>query len=193
MRATPPSARICEGTRSSAMTATAPDLSAMTACSAVVTSIITPPLSISARPVLRRRLVGLPLLFDIVELWSCFSRIVKDGRLYAVGASLDFTTLGGIALGDPEPRSKASDKTVRPFDFAPGRAPHGQELGAFATRGQPGTAVPTFRLTLLGAHEAGGVICVPGAFVLGRLGIRAQGARHFRILGIVGGFGGDQC
>src|SRR3954471_10425551 len=42
------------GTRSSAMTAQAPASSATRACSAVVTSMITPPLSISARPVLTR-------------------------------------------------------------------------------------------------------------------------------------------
>src|ERR671927_1006386 len=54
MRATPPSARMSAGTRSSAMTATAPASSAMRACSAVVTSMITPPLSISASPLLTR-------------------------------------------------------------------------------------------------------------------------------------------
>src|SRR5438477_5289911 len=54
IRATPPSARMSAGTRSSAMTATAPASSAMVACSAVVTSMITPPLSISARPPLTR-------------------------------------------------------------------------------------------------------------------------------------------
>src|ERR1700731_2922986 len=75
IRATPPSARICAGTRSSAITATAPAFSAIEACSALVTSIITPPLSISARPVLRRRLVELPLLFDMVEtlFWRTLS------------------------------------------------------------------------------------------------------------------------
>src|SRR6202040_3875864 len=55
IRATPPSLRISAGTRSSAITAGAPAFSAMTACSALVTSIITPPLSISARPTLRRK------------------------------------------------------------------------------------------------------------------------------------------
>ena len=50
IRATPPSARMSAGTRSSAITATAPDSSAIRACSAVVTSMITPPFSISARP-----------------------------------------------------------------------------------------------------------------------------------------------
>src|SRR5438552_14514161 len=50
IRATPPSRRMSAGTRSSAITATAPASSAMRAWSASVTSMITPPLSISARP-----------------------------------------------------------------------------------------------------------------------------------------------
>src|SRR5216110_1514039 len=50
MRATPPSLRMSAGTRSSAITATAPASTAIRACSASVTSMITPPLSISARP-----------------------------------------------------------------------------------------------------------------------------------------------
>src|SRR4051794_25440346 len=54
MRATPPSLRMSAGTRSSAMTAAAPADSATRACSAVTTSMITPPLSISARPALTR-------------------------------------------------------------------------------------------------------------------------------------------
>src|SRR5947207_3927322 len=54
MRATPPSARMAAGTRSSAITATAPASSAIRASSASVTSMITPPLSISARPLLTR-------------------------------------------------------------------------------------------------------------------------------------------
>src|SRR5689334_2370208 len=54
MRATPPSARMSAGTRSSAITATAPDASAIFACSALTTSMITPPLSISARPLFTR-------------------------------------------------------------------------------------------------------------------------------------------
>src|SRR5712692_9808835 len=68
MRATPPSARICAGTRSSAITATAPAFSAITACSALVTSMMTPPFSISASPVFKRRLVELPLVCDISPL-----------------------------------------------------------------------------------------------------------------------------
>src|SRR5215217_582043 len=52
IRATPPSRRMSAGTRSSAMTAAAPASSAIFACSGVTTSMITPPLSISARPAL---------------------------------------------------------------------------------------------------------------------------------------------
>src|SRR6185437_12427738 len=52
MRATPPSRRMSAGTRSSAITAAAPACSATVACAGVTTSMITPPLSISARPVL---------------------------------------------------------------------------------------------------------------------------------------------
>ena len=54
MRATPPSLRISEGTRSSAITAAAPAFSAISACSALVTSMMTPPFNISARPTFKR-------------------------------------------------------------------------------------------------------------------------------------------
>ena len=54
IRDTPPSARMSAGTRSSAITATAPASSAILACSAVTTSMMTPPLSISAMPRLTR-------------------------------------------------------------------------------------------------------------------------------------------
>src|SRR3954453_23582100 len=50
IRATPPSRRMSAGTRSSAMTAHAPASSAILACSAVTTSMMTPPFNISARP-----------------------------------------------------------------------------------------------------------------------------------------------
>src|SRR5215207_10974818 len=50
MRATPPWARMSAGTRSRAITATAPASSATLAWSAVTTSMMTPPFSISARP-----------------------------------------------------------------------------------------------------------------------------------------------
>src|SRR5687767_4451851 len=54
MRATPPSRRMSAGTRSRAITATAPASSAIRASSALVTSMITPPFSISARPLFTR-------------------------------------------------------------------------------------------------------------------------------------------
>ncbi len=54
MRATPPSLRMSDGTRSSAITAAAPAASAMRACSGVTTSMITPPFSISASPAFTR-------------------------------------------------------------------------------------------------------------------------------------------
>src|SRR5438105_3846700 len=50
--ATPPSLRMSAGTRSSAITATAPASSAILAWSGVTTSMMTPPLSISASPAL---------------------------------------------------------------------------------------------------------------------------------------------
>src|SRR5260370_23920601 len=88
-RAAPPSARICAGTRTSAMRATAPAFSAMAACSALVTSMMTPPLSISARPVLRRREVELlePLVLDMMDLFA----IAKD-KLAAHGCQRFYFT-----------------------------------------------------------------------------------------------------
>src|SRR3954471_3723110 len=58
IRATPPSRRMSAGTRSRAMTADAPASSAIFACSGVTTSMITPPLSISARPALVRNVAS---------------------------------------------------------------------------------------------------------------------------------------
>src|SRR5579871_2752569 len=54
IRATPPSRRMSAGTRSSAITATAPASSAIFAWSGVTTSMITPPRNISASPRLTR-------------------------------------------------------------------------------------------------------------------------------------------
>src|SRR5260221_13921068 len=98
MRATPPSARICAGTRSSAITAPAPARSAISACFASVTSMMTPPLSISARPVLRRRLVLCPLFCDMGLLFSgnsyqrsAFSRQPSAQRLRGAGGYVALT------------------------------------------------------------------------------------------------------
>jgi hypothetical protein len=61
IRETPPSARMSAGIRSRAITAQAPASSAMRACSGVVTSMMTPPLSIWASPVLTRVVPVRPL------------------------------------------------------------------------------------------------------------------------------------
>src|SRR3712207_1026143 len=58
MRATPPSRRMSDGTRSSAMTAAAPAASAIFACSASTTSMMTPPFSISASPTFTRNVAS---------------------------------------------------------------------------------------------------------------------------------------
>ena len=74
MRATPPSRRMSEGTRSSAITAQAPASSAIFASSGVTTSMITPPLSISARPVFSRKVarsvIGTILRENASRLWA---------------------------------------------------------------------------------------------------------------------------
>src|SRR5688500_14344902 len=65
IREIPPSARMSAGTRSRAMTATAPASSAILACSGVTTSMITPPLSCSAMPRLTR---SVPVPASVVPL-----------------------------------------------------------------------------------------------------------------------------
>jgi hypothetical protein len=74
------------GTRSSAITAQAPASSAIFACSAVVTSMITPPLSISARPVLTRNVARSTIANPIVE-----------GGRPVLPAVLDETATAGLA------------------------------------------------------------------------------------------------
>ncbi len=76
MRATPPVARMSAGTRSRAMTATAPASSAMRAWSGVTTSMMTPPFSIWARPFLVAQVDVSTLMLSCVlgltarRLWS---------------------------------------------------------------------------------------------------------------------------
>src|SRR6266567_6775903 len=81
IRATPPSLRMSEGTRSSAITAQAPAFSAILACSAFVTSMITPPLSISAKPTFTRHsfepLLPLPLPFTFFASMSLLLSVLK--------------------------------------------------------------------------------------------------------------------
>ena len=83
------------GTRSRAMTATAPASSAILACSAVTTSMMTPPLSISAMPRLTRVVpvgpwrrwsaAGVLPEVGVVLTMSCFPVIWSRGRSSRVG------------------------------------------------------------------------------------------------------------
>ena len=68
MRATPPWARMSAGTRSSAITAIAPESSAILACSTLTTSMMTPPLSMSAIPRLTRVVPVTPVLAASVAM-----------------------------------------------------------------------------------------------------------------------------
>src|ERR1035437_6267999 len=71
IRETPPCARMSAGTRSRAITATAPASSAIFACSTVTTSMITPPLSISAIPRLTRAVpVPASVVGATVRCWA---------------------------------------------------------------------------------------------------------------------------
>src|SRR5204863_2974568 len=82
MRATPPSRRMSAGTRSSAITAAAPASSAIFACSGVTTSMITPPLSISARPALTRKVASSRITRRVL------SGHAVDGVLHLVSGGL---------------------------------------------------------------------------------------------------------
>src|SRR3954471_73415 len=99
MRATPPWARMSAGTRSSAITATAPASSAIFASAGVTTSMITPPFSISARPVFNRKVArsdmerildrpARPVLLEFVGANAIFVRRFVAG-VETVGQALD--------------------------------------------------------------------------------------------------------
>src|SRR5947209_18517243 len=77
IRATPPSRRMSAGTRSSAMTAAAPASSAIFAWSGVTTSMITPPLSISASPALTRNVASSRMTRLTIQ-----ARLLEPERLY---------------------------------------------------------------------------------------------------------------
>src|SRR5687768_1460964 len=100
--ATPPAARMSAGTRSRAMTAQAPADSAIFACSAVTTSMMTPPFSISARPDLTRKVpscfttptIGVRLL-QLEGLDAVRVRGLIQG-VHAVGERLDHAEQGRV-------------------------------------------------------------------------------------------------
>src|SRR5256884_2386937 len=131
MRATPPSLRMSEGTRSSAITAHAPAFSAILACSGMVTSIITPPLSISARPTFTCHsvdaFVPLPLPFGffasivlLLSVLNFFVRPIIGGvahRISFTGACAPRTALSSDQRHAAALRPSHSALPFAHFDF----------------------------------------------------------------------------
>src|SRR3954452_6687972 len=117
MRATPPCARMSAGTRSSAITATAPASSAIFACSASTTSMITPPLSISARPLLTRIVpvscIGSMLPGRVVPVRRRLGLLWLSQRTDVGAVRPDVGTLPVAELdGDHRPLVAADDQSV---------------------------------------------------------------------------------
>src|SRR4051794_2422909 len=97
IRAMPPWARMSAGTRSSAITATAPASSAILACSGVTTSMMTPPLSCSAMPRLTRSVPvmgvdGVPSWVTVLPRWSSVAVAPGYGGSAAVRSAADRRT-----------------------------------------------------------------------------------------------------
>src|SRR5687767_11596067 len=100
IRATPPSRRMSAGTRSSAITATAPASSATRASSGVTTSMITPPFSISARPRFTRNVARSLIRARIRDPRPPAGRTIRDCLLQLEGA--DAVLVGALVTGvDP--------------------------------------------------------------------------------------------
>src|SRR6476619_958193 len=120
IRETPPWARMSAGTRSRAMTATAPASSAMRACSAVTTSMMTPPLSISAMPRLTR--VVPVVLVPVALVPDCWS---PAGVLPEVGVVLTMSCFpvywSGAATKGRPPCRVPTTRSVRQPQRAAGR------------------------------------------------------------------------
>src|SRR5580704_17973009 len=125
MRATPPSLRMSEGTRSSAITAQAPAFSAMRACSAVVTSMMTPPLSISARPTFTRHSLEplVPFALPFTFLLSMFNLLLFNILVKVVNSRTLFRhrcgSFGEMLVSDYHEAAFASGEKVagRVADF----------------------------------------------------------------------------
>src|SRR5437868_1375297 len=116
IRATPPSLRISEGTRSSAITAQAPAFSAIFACSALVTSMMTPPLSISARPTFTRHsFAGLPFPLPFTFFASIALLLSLITCKLAFRVSLNFV---GLADHHKSSASSRQDHAVSISDFS---------------------------------------------------------------------------
>src|SRR5258707_1279452 len=101
MRATPPALRMSAGTRSRAMTATAPASSAILAWSAVTTSMMTPPLSIWARP---RLAVQVPVSGE----WP-----LVVGEVGAMGSTVMAAAAPGVRTNYPYISSVCTDVRLK--------------------------------------------------------------------------------
>src|SRR5205814_6193621 len=101
MRATPPSLRMSEGTRSSAITDAAPASSAILACSALVTSMMTPPLSISASPMCLRSAILSPFTSAMrsLPLYLPSERLHTAPALDGRASTREFTPLRRSTVG----------------------------------------------------------------------------------------------
>src|SRR5713226_6420524 len=114
IRATPPSLRISEGTRSSAITAHAPAFSAIFACSALVTSMITPPLSISAKPTFTRHsfdpLLPLPLPFTF---FASISLLLSMLEILDGASPSNLFHFFPMTTNLPLPRARTSPASLR--------------------------------------------------------------------------------
>src|SRR5918994_2690643 len=101
IRDTPPWARMSAGTRSSAITATAPASSAILAWSAVTTSMMTPPLSISAMPRLTRLV---PCSMGVSGVCSAMARSYGSGAADPTpGSALGRRPGQRLPAYDPDP------------------------------------------------------------------------------------------
>src|SRR2546422_546807 len=108
MRATPPPRRMSAGTRSRAITAHAPASSAIFACSASTTSMITPPLSISARPLLTRIVPYSAIGVSVARSDLIEERLMEPWSREPVGRfdelEIESAVLRDNPLGDPHVR-----------------------------------------------------------------------------------------
>ena len=146
IRATPPCARMSAGTRSSAITATAPASSAILACSGVTTSMITPPLSISAMPRLTRAVPvsgSVPATDDVPVGVASTVDTVENLLVTDVLTSIVCAVLSGGGLHGQSRRTQLGASGARPAGLAQllvavgERVVHVEELGPRRAAGQP--------------------------------------------------------
>src|SRR5262245_59279395 len=132
MRATPPAARMSAGTRSRAMTATAPASSAIRACSGVTTSMITPPLSIWARPFLVAQVEVSTVIRARILRVGARPAVLADQRRGAIGPSGRLSHgIPPLPGGPPGLRLRADSVTAS----APEGLQHPREQADGALRG----------------------------------------------------------